>query len=93
MPRKTPVGIHVVSVIFASVIMLFSYAALMENGILHSIAGFIFGFIFLFYLYGQRFDRFYIHLGEKVKIGGDATGRTIEIDDKRDDKENGKLKK
>ena len=59
------------SVFIASVVMLFSYAALLENGILHAVAGFIFGFVFLFYLNDQTFDRFYIHIG-RVKIGGDA---------------------
>lgn len=72
MSKEQSPWIHVLGVIFAMVVMLFSYAALLENGIMHSIAGFLFGFVFLFYLHGQTFDRFYIHLGDKIKIGGDA---------------------
>jgi hypothetical protein len=55
-----------------SIVLLFSYAALLEEGTLTAITGFAFGFGFLLLIYGHNFDRFYVHIGNKVKIGGDA---------------------
>ena len=84
---------HVVGVCVMSLSMLFSYAALMENGAYTAIIGFIFGFGFLLLVYGHELDRVYIHFGNKIKFGADAydpertdhdTGyREIEDDDER----------
>jgi hypothetical protein len=69
---NTPWWLHFLSFGVMSAVLLFSYATLMENGMWPAIAGFCFGFGFLLLIYGHHFDRFYIHIGEKVKIGGDA---------------------
>lgn len=68
----TPKFVHGIGVVVMSMSMLFSYAALLENGPLPAVTGFVFGFGFLLLIYGHHFDRFYFHVGNKVKIGGDA---------------------
>lgn len=63
---------HLFGFVTLVMVLLFSYAALLEEGTLTAITGFAFGFGFLLLIYGHNFDRFYFHIGEKVKIGGDA---------------------
>ena len=63
---------HVVGVCVMSMSMLFSYAALMENGATTAIVGFLFGFGFLLLVYGHELDRVYIHFGDRIKFGADA---------------------
>ena len=72
MARERTKWDDVISVLITVIVLVFSYAALLENGVWYSIAGFIFGFVFLFYINGQGFDKFYIHIGDKIKIGGKA---------------------
>ena len=77
---------HVVGFCVMAMSMLFSYAALMENGALTAMVGFIFGFGFLMLVYGHELDRVYIHFGNKVKFGADAYDperEAAEIEDKR----------
>ena len=63
---------HIFAYLFAITILIFTYAVLLEgNGLWYAVGGFIMGFTLLFYLYGQNFDRVYIHFG-KFKFGGDA---------------------
>ena len=85
---NTPWWLHFLSFGVMGAVLLFSYATLLENGVLTAIAGFVFGFGFLLLIYGHHFDRFYIHLGDRVKIGGDAYDPDrdtsyVEIDDDR----------
>lgn len=63
---------HVIGLVVMSLVMLFSYAALLEDGPLTAMTGFVFGFGFLLLIYGHHFDRFYIHFGDRIKFGGDA---------------------
>ena len=67
---RKPWWVHATGTIFALIVILFSYATLMEQGLGHATAGFLFGFAFLLLLYGHHFDRFYIHVGDRIKIGG-----------------------
>lgn len=85
---ETPWWVHLVGLGVMGGVMMFSYAALLENGLWTAVTGFIFGFGFLLLIYGHHFDRFYIHIGDKVKIGGDAYDPDreqsyVEIDDDR----------
>ena len=74
---------HVIGIIVMAFVMVFSYAALLENGTLPALVGFTFGSLFLLLIYGHEFDSFYLHLGDKVKLGGNAydpAGRSVEDD-------------
>lgn len=64
---------HIFAWLFAVTIFVFTYAVLVEGGGLwHAVGGFVIGFMLLFYLYGQSLDHFYFHVGDRLKIGGDA---------------------
>ena len=89
---ETPWYLHMMSFAVMASVLLFSYAALLENGIWTAITGFLFGFGFLLLIYGHHIDRFYVHIGDKFKIGADSydPDRTVhtedtyvEIDDER----------
>ena len=63
---------HVIGIIVMAFVMVFSYAALLENGTLAALVGFTFGSLFLLLIYGHEFDDFYLHIGDKIKLGGNA---------------------
>lgn len=63
---------HITGFCVMAMSMLYSYAALIEAGPLTAIVGFSFAFGFLLLIYGHHFDAFYLHIGDKLKIGGDA---------------------
>ena len=70
--RDTQWYTHVIGIIVMAFVMVFSYAALLENGTLPALVGFTFGSLFLLLIYGHEFDDFYLHIGEKIKFGGNA---------------------
>ena len=70
--RDTHWYTHVIGIIVMAFVMLFSYAALLENGTLPALVGFTFGSLFLLLIYGHEFDDFYLHVGDKIKLGGNA---------------------
>jgi len=70
--RETQWYTHLFGLVVMGFVMLFSYAALLENGVLPGLVGFTFGSLFLLLIYGHEFDDFYFHIGDKVKFGGNA---------------------
>jgi hypothetical protein len=67
--------------------MLFGYATLLEGETLAAIVGFIFSFGFLLLIYGHHFDAFYFHIGNRIKLGGEAydpdRAEKVEVEQKK----------
>lgn len=81
MSRKIPFYVHVMGMVVMGASMLFSYAALLQNGVLPGVIGFGFGVIFLLLMYGHHMDVVYFHVGNKIKIGGESYDPEREVDE------------
>lgn len=78
--RDKPWWVHITGVFIALVTFLFSYAALMQDGILHAVASFLFGFAFLLLIYGHHLDAIYVHIGDNIKIGAESHRRDVRVE-------------
>lgn len=78
--------VHGLGLLVMSMVMTFSYAVLMLNGPAPAFVGFAFGFGFLLLIYGHHLDQFYLHIGDKVKLGGESYDprRKFEDQDERE---------